>query len=44
MKRAMFAKRLKNWSSGPNTIEGRMITAEGKAARVAASPAALERA
>ena len=41
---AIAAKRLKNWSSGPNTIEGRRIVAVGKASRTAASPAALVRA
>jgi hypothetical protein len=41
---AMAAKRLKNWSSGPNTIEGRRMTAPGMAPRTAASPSALVRA
>ncbi len=39
--RAIPAKRLKNWSSCPKMTEGRRITAPGKAARTAASPAAL---
>ena len=40
----MAAKRLKNWSSGPNTTEGRRMTALGITARTAASPSALVRA
>ena len=41
--RASDAKRLKNWSSGPNTIEGRSRAALPKPARTAASPCALLR-
>ena len=41
---AIAAKRLKNWSSGPNTTEGRRIVTVGKASRTAASPAPLVRA
>ena len=41
--RAIAAKRLKKSSSGPNTIDGRMITASGTASRMPASPSALER-
>jgi len=37
----MPAKRLMNWSSRPNTIDGRMIAAPGNAARTAASPRPL---
>ena len=37
----MAAKRLKKLSSVPKTIEGRRITAPGKAARTAASPRPL---
>ncbi len=40
----MAAKRLNRSSSGPNTSDGRMIVAAGKAASTAASPAAFERA
>ena len=42
--RASAAKRLVNWSSGPNTIDGRMMVAAGTAASTAFSPAALARA
>ena len=41
---AIAAKRLKNWSSAPNTTDGRRIVTVGKASRTAASPAALVRA
>jgi len=41
---AMAANRLKKWSSGPNTTDGRRITAEAISSRTAASPAAFERA
>jgi len=37
----MSAKRLRNWSSRPKTIDGRMTTASGKAARTACSPRPL---
>ena len=40
----MRAKRSKNWSPGPNTTEGRRITAPGMLAVTAASPSALLRA
>ncbi len=42
--RVIAAKRLKKSSSGPNTMEGRMITAAGTADKAAFSPAALLRA
>ena len=41
---AMPAKRLKKLSRGPNTIDGRRITAFGNAALRPASPSALLRA
>ena len=41
---ASAAKRLVNSSSGPNTTAGRMMVADGTAASVACSPAALVRA
>ena len=41
---AICAKRLKNPSSGPNTMEGRRMVAAGKAVRTPASPSALLRA
>ena len=42
--RASAAKRLVNWSSGPNTTDGRMMVADGSAASTAFSPLALVRA
>jgi hypothetical protein len=42
--RAMAAKRLRNWSSGPMTRLGRRIVAAGIAARTPASPSPLLRA
>ena len=44
LKRASAAKRLKNSSSAPNTMEGRRMIAEGNSARTATSPAAFVRA
>jgi hypothetical protein len=43
-KRLRPAKRLKKLSSGPNTIDGRMMMAPGNAARARFSPSAFERA
>ena len=40
-RRAMPAKRLNRWSSGPNTNDGRRMAAPGKAPRTCASPTPL---